>query len=356
MTSGDPSSQSKALDMYRGYLPAHELPSALKPVLDRFSIYDRLRIKLEEQETDPQFWKMMTEFLSNKIVLRTGGQRYEFALTEPGEMKKALMAIHYDLHLEVRQRGTLLPVYYLCRTKWDYWSEYGLIVEDLYASPGYPFHDQRLVKLMQFSHEAYYLRLSQMRARATAIVEGSESLSPDSECTDKLLYDVGRYVFQAIWHEDQKPALAACAAFDLRRFRLAMESLYMCLSGDLCYLRGVMSEQFYRFFTSVYPQPALVALLRSIQEADGATLASLPQRVRPLYFCLSRAFGTFLKKEIHWKSGLHPLPLYKVLFANMSRLEILHENLKDNPEVKEAAETLNLESDAIIEKILGRNG
>ena len=71
---------------------------------------------------------------------------------------------------------------------------------------------------------------------------------------------------------------------------------------------------------------------------------------------MSKAFGTFLKKEIQWKSGLHPLPLYKILFANMSRLEILNENLRDKPEVKEAAETLNRESDAIIEKILGRNG
>lgn len=356
MTSGNPSPQSKALDIYRGCLPAHELQGALKPVLDRLAIYDRLRINLEEQETDPQFWKMMTKFLAEKIVLRANGLRYEFALTEPGEVKKALRAIHYDLHLEVRQRDTLLPVYYLCRTKWDYWSEYGLIVEDLYSSPGYPFHDQRLVKLMQVSHEAYYLRLSQMRDRTTAMIKGIDSLFPDSECTDQLLYDVGRYVFQAIWHEDQKPALAACAAFGLGRFRLAMESLYMCLSGDLCYLRGVLSEQFYRFFTAVYPQPALVALLRSIQEADGATLASLPQRVRPLYFRMSKAFGTFLKKEIQWKRGLHPLPLYKILFANMSRLEILQESLGDNPALKEAAETLSQESDAIIEKILGQNG
>ena len=90
MTGGNPSPQSKALDIYRGCLPAHELLGALKPVLDRLTIYDRLRINLEEQETDPQFWKMMTKFLAEKIVLRANGLRYEFALTEPGEVKKAL--------------------------------------------------------------------------------------------------------------------------------------------------------------------------------------------------------------------------------------------------------------------------
>ena len=356
MSRGNSSPQTRASDIQHVFLPGNDLKNALQPLLDKLRQYDRLRVELEERATDQQFWKKMTEFLVEKIVIRTDWQQHEFALTAPLEVKNALKAIHYDLHLEVRQRHTLLPVYYLCRTKWDYWSEYGLIVEDLYASPGYPFHDERLVKLMQISHEVYYLRLSQMRDRTAAIVKGSDSLFPDSECLDNFLYDVGRHVFQAIWHEDQKPALAACEAFDLGRFRMAMEGLYLCLSGDLCYLRGVLTEQFFRFFTYVYPQPVLVALLRLIQEADGATLASLPQRTRPLYFRLSRAFGTFLKKEVQWKSGLHPLPLYKILFANMSRIELLQESLKHNPAVKEAAKKLDLESDAIIEKILGGNG
>jgi len=209
--------------------------------------------------------------------------------------------------------------------------EYGLIVEDLYASPGYPFHDERLVKLMQAGHEVYYLRLSQMRDRACTMLERVERPGAQSGwATDELLYEVGRYVFQAMWHEDQKPALAACRAFGLVRFAHAMELLYLCLSSDLCSLRGALHEKLFWFFERVYPQPPLVKLLRAIQEADGAILADLPQRARPLYSRLSAAFGSFLKKETTWKKGHGPLPLYKILFSNFSRLDLVRSALTDN--------------------------
>jgi hypothetical protein len=355
MIGGYSSLQLKTSVIHRGYAASDNLKNILMPLIDIFTYYDRMRITLEEKETDFHFWEKMTEVLSKRITIRTDCGWYDVKLKHPVSVKKAVRCIHYDLHVEIRQRSNLLPVYYLCRTKCDYWSEYGLIVEDLYASPGYPFHDERLVKLMQNNHEVYYLRLAQMRNEASAMFKGIESGSLLSHRTDELLYEVGRYVFQAIWHEDQKPALAACSAFGIERFRQAMELLYLCLSGDLCNLRGVLTEQVFQFFTCVYPQPALVALLRMIQEADGATLAALPQRVKPLYFRLSRAFGSFLKKDVTWKNGRNPVPLYKILFGNLSRLELLPAMLKDNGDVNEAVAKIGKESDVIIDKILDKN-
>ena len=45
--------------------------------------------------------------------------------------------------MDVRQLDSRMPVYFLCRLRKDYWSEYSLIVEDLYRSPGYPLTDER---------------------------------------------------------------------------------------------------------------------------------------------------------------------------------------------------------------------
>jgi hypothetical protein len=352
MSNGQVSPYQTAGSNHYAYPPLRDPKIAVRPLVEKLGQYDRMRAVLEQQGTDRGFWKAMTEVLSEKIVLRSDWFRYAVALTEPEAVKSAVRAIHYDLHLEIRQRSTLIPAYYLCRTKWDYWSEYGLIVEDLYASPGYPFHDERLVKLMQAGHEVYYLRLARMRHSAAAMFKGIASLPRLSQLTDELLYEVGRYIFRAIWHEDQKPALAACGAFSLVRFRQAMELLYLCLSGDLCELRGALTERFFKFFKCVYPQPALGALLHRIQEADGATLAALPQKVRPLYSQLSAAFSSFLKQEVLWREGRSPLPLFKVLFGNLSRLELLPEMLKGDSVLKAAVEKLEKESGAIIGKIL----
>ena len=153
MSSGQVSLCQTAGSNHYAYPPLRDPKIAVRPLVEKLGQYDRMRAVLEQQGTDRGFWKAMTEVLSEKIVLRSDWFRYAVALTEPEAVKSAVRAINYDLHLEIRQRSTLIPAYYLCRTKWDYWSEYGLIVEDLYASPGYPFHDERLVKLMQAGHE-----------------------------------------------------------------------------------------------------------------------------------------------------------------------------------------------------------
>jgi len=47
-----------------------------------------------------------------------------------------------------------------------------------------------------------------------------------------------------------------------------------------------------------------------------------------------------------------PLLLYKILFSNLSRLELLPEMLREVGGVKAAADKLEQESDLIIRKIL----
>jgi hypothetical protein len=155
-----------------------------------------------------------------------------------------------------------------------------------------------------------------------------------------------------MWHEDQRPAFAASWVLHLDRFSQALELLYLCLTGDLCELRAVANDEFSRFFTDVYPQPAVRAFLQMLECADGAALASFPQKALPLYRRLSTSFGSFLKKEVAWGDRKLKLPLYKILFGNFGHLDIVRNVLAGNEEVEKAARSLEEASGAVIGEIL----
>lgn len=329
-----------------------DLTAALAPMILRLGRFDELRLAVAAEGGNVAILEEMTEILSRPTKIESGPIKFEVALTEPNKVRTALSALHYDLHFEVRQPGTLLPVYYLCRARWDYWLEYGLVVEDLYVSPGYPGHDERVVKLMRFGHEVYYVCLGQFRARMAETMYGDRRGSRGtSQKIDGLLYRLGRRVFQAMWHEDQRPAIAASVVFHLDRFQQALELLYLCLTGSLCELRGAANAEFFRFFTDVYPQPAVCAFLKMLESVDGGVLASFPQKAFPLYRRLSTSFGSFLKKEVAWGDRKLNLPLYKILFGNFSHLDIVQNVLAGNEEVEKAARALEEVSGAVIGEI-----
>jgi hypothetical protein len=159
--------------------------------------------------------------------------------------------------------------------------------------------------------------------------------------TDRRLYQVGRHVLEAAWHEDQAVGLLAATHLQLAQFARAIEILYLALSGDLCELRSLPQREFIaEFFERLYPQPAIIAFLTLLADLDGAALNRLPDKALKLYTRLSKAFGQFLELQVTWGGRRVRLPLHKLVLANVTRLGTVAEELNANTVVREAAERL----------------
>jgi hypothetical protein len=333
-------------DDWRPSRPCREL---LAPLLSLLCRYDQLRGRLESEGGRVRDLGKLAETLDQTVGLQGSWRAEEVRLSDPGTLRFALNGLGlWDVHADVRRLDTGLPAYYLCRTVSDCWSEYGLVVEDLHVSPGYPMVDDRFVRLMRYGHEAWYIRLSPLREAAARALcsRGARDPHPASDHqVDALLYAAGRNVFSAAWHEDQRLALRVAMQFHLPTFLSAMELLYLVLSGEMCELRATLTDDLTRFFEHVYPQPAILALLRRLPVLDGGAMADLPQAALGLYSRLSAAFAGFLRTDVPWatapagqESGR--VSLSKLVFANCGRLERVAPPLSDWPEVSDAAARL----------------
>jgi hypothetical protein len=319
--------------------PAVDPHQALAPLLTQLAAYDRLRLQLEQEGGKIADLEQVTQVLREKIPVRGAYTDYRVALAGPHSLKQALHSVgHGDLHLQVRLLPTRMPVFYLCKSHRDYWGEYSLIVEDLYQSPGYPLVDDRFVKLLLYGRETYCLRLSPYREEAGALV--TPAARATSRQVDNLLHQVGRHVFQAAWHEDQRLGIVVANHFGLSRFRQAIELLYLCLSGDLCALRLAVGDQMLQFFQDVYTQPAIQAFLAKLTLLEGQELNDVPQQALKLYPRLSRAFSRFLGQEVEWGQEKMIIPLYKLIYGNFYRLDLVAQTLQDNHVVREGKTAL----------------
>lgn len=347
--------QSHLSGIYSGefrssYRRAEVIERELQPVLARIREYDAERLRLEKRGGDLRDLARITEIMKNPVTVQTLYGSTILSLADQQRLQSAISAIDCDLHLEVRQLQTMMPVYYLSRLNRDFWSEYRLIVEDLYMSPGFPLHDERFVKLMKFGHEVYHLRLSQFRpgvARIAAVNPGDSAAR-----IDLILMDLGRNIFQAAWHDDQRLGMSAAVEWGLPEFRQTIELLYLCLSGELCELRSMINPDMKRFFEEVYPHPPIRSLLEQLPGLDGERLTELPRQAAILYRELSLAFTRFLSSEIAWGWQRRPLPLWKILYANFSRLALAGKELRDEATFIHGAGSLEEESHRVVRKIL----
>ena len=223
----------------------------LSPLILRLGCYDDLRQQLEQKGGSLTTLENMTLLLNEPIHIKSYWGESKAALSDQKGLRELIREVSYDVRLDIRRLDHGLPVYYLFRQDTDYWSEYSLIVQDLYLSPGFPMIDERFVKFMYVGHEEYALRLAQFREPLRKMVTAAES--GDAYTLDKILYKLGRHVFQAAWHDDQRPGFLTAQHFNLLHFKQAIELLYLCLSGELCELRGAVDD------------PMLPSLTRSIR-------------------------------------------------------------------------------------------
>lgn len=336
---------------YRKNLDPAELAKALEPVIRHLTMYDDMRVKLETRGGHIRDISKISAHLAQPVVTNSEGREYKLSLIDPDSARSTLREIgHWDLHFAVRILETQMPAYYICRTHSDYWSDYTMIMEDLYCSPGYPMVDERFVKLMRSGHESFHLRLSPFSERLKAVL-GKDNKKTRKKA-DRILRDIGKEVFQAAWHEDQRLAFSVSSAFNVPGFRDCIELLYLCLNGDLFGLRRGVEDQMLDFFRSVYPQPAIHDLLKLLPLLDGRELNALPDRALEMYAKLSESFSRLLHVETEWGRMGSRMPIYKLVFANVNRMQLIGEKVKDLPEVRDAVSKLDKECRKVIAEIV----
>jgi hypothetical protein len=325
----------------------------LQPLLRRLRQYDLQRVKLESAGGALGDFDHLTKTLNSTFTLKGRYRDYKVSLAEQDELAHALNQIgNFDLHMNIRMLDTGMPVYYICRVERDYWMEYSLIVEDLYRSPSYNWQDERFAKLMYMGHEYYFLRLSLFRNRLSESLSDRETGQPDRREVDEFIYSLGRHIFQAAWHEDQRPGMLTAEHFGLTKFHNAIELLYLCLSGELCQLRSSIDDRFLNFFEKTYPQPAIHSFLKRLVKLQGSELDEIPKNTLPLYARLIGAFSEFLEVGVIWGIENVELPLYKLIFSNFSRLDLVSAKLRENPDIVAAAGKLESTSQEVIGKIV----
>lgn len=326
--------------------------SSVEPLVAHLRAYDEMRKTYEDKGLRLEDLPEVSRHLQQQIEMpgRYRG-KIRASLHDPKSLRQALDDIgDWDLHLAIRRRESKMPVYYLCRTYSDYWTNYRFIIEDLYLSPGYPLHDDRFVKLMHQSREKYHLRLAPFRQPIMSSL-CNDPKNTDSK-SDRLLRNLGEHIFQCAWHEDQRLAFRCAETLGLPNFKTAIETLYLCLSSDLWTLRNFLEEDIARFFEEVYPQEAILSLLTKLQDWDDLEISSLPERALELYIRLSLEFSALLHTNVPWRRTKGCLPLYKLVFANADRMDIIGRELKEEKALTQRTRRLEQRAADILVEII----
>ena len=333
-----------------GYSPT-DIRAELDPLIKCLQFYDTRRVSLERFGGRMEDLKILTRILTDPVTLPHGSGATQAPLTDQDRIKQALFHIHPNLHMSVRQLPFGMPVYYLYRKMrcWD--ANYHFVIEEFYTSPGYPRQNTKFIKLMHGGHETFYLNMAPFR---TPYAEMTRQKDPEDrrQIDDFLCDGVGRHVFQSAWHEDQQLGNAISKVLDLPEFQYAIELLYLCLSADPCELRSAVTEEMKLFFRNIYPQPAICRLLEILPGFDGALLNNLSNMALDLYKYLSKEFGRFLASEILWGHLGEPTPLWKIIYANSSRLETIGRALRAAPRIDKAKQRLMKVSQSVISALL----
>lgn len=329
------------------------LREGLKPLLEAFGKYDSLRRRLMESGGNAHDLEQLAALLRDKVTILTGTDERRVSLDDPDNMEVLLREFtRHELRLEYRVGDHGFPVYYFCRFYPGHHALAVTVVEDLYRSPDYPMPDERFARLMSGGHVRAFLRLSQYRPRVALMLDKGEY--GQNHSADEVLHTSARHVLHAAWNEDQRVAMLTARHFGLSVFWRAVELLSLILHSDLCELRSASGELCIQFFRDIYPQPTFQALFTKLPQAVGEQLHRLSAEAIELHSQLRLAFRSFLLAEVQREGYPGMIPLYRLVFANIDRLDRISGDPAIGEAVRQEAERLESKSMRVIESILGK--
>ncbi len=295
----------------------------LKHLMWVMTEYDDMRFRLEHEGGGRGLLGEITQVLGKEVRVSGPYGERNVCLGKPDMLRKSLLEVGLpEVIFSVRRIEYGMPTYYLCRVRRDWYGMYCLIVEDLYMSHDYPLLDRRFARLMTGGHEQFYLRLSTFRGETGRILSDGGTASGVE--IDMFLYSLGRCVFQAAWHSDQRFAFLVSGGLGVPSLRHAVELLYLTLSSDLSALRRLVSGEMTRFFRECHPNPGIIRLLAILDSLDANDMGALAKRGLEAYRRLSRQMNRFLDTEIRWNGeGAAPIQMWKPVIANIGRLSMV---------------------------------
>ena len=134
--------------------------------------------------------------------------------------------------------------------------------------------------------------------------------------------------------------------------RACVSVLYLALSADLCDLRNAVNDDLLTFFVDVYPQPAIHAFLLELVDMDGDEMNKIFNRSFERFSLLQSAFGEFVTTKVIWGARETPVPIHKLLFANITRLGGVAKLLKEDTTFQAAVTKLEEEAQRITCELL----
>jgi hypothetical protein len=149
-------------------------------------------------------------------------------------------------------------------------------------------------------------------------------------------------------------AYLVARAFGMPGLFQATELLYLTLSTDLCTLRDAADVALRRFFVEDYPQPAIAGLLDNLERLDGHDIDRIPRTARYLHGRLATVFQRFLETEVNWPPARRRMPIYKLVLANISRLDRVARVLADDRVLTGAAKSLEADAAGIIAVLVAK--
>ncbi|MDP8210985.1 MAG: hypothetical protein RAO94_12950 [Candidatus Stygibacter australis] len=319
----------------------------LSVLINQLLKYEEVRSKLENQDGKIEDLTLINSILTEKITFRPRYHTYNVSLIDQDSIRQLMFALD-NYHLDVRRLEHGLPVYYICRKKHNYRGNYDMIVEDIYRSRGYDFEDNRFVKLMSSGKEVYFLRLSHLRKKLC----NNDYTDLENHSIDSVIKSLGRNIFQYAWHEDQILGFTTARKLGIRNFQDAIELLYLCLNSELCELRSKVNDKLLKQLMIVYPQKAIYDFVKMITKMEGSKLDKLPNKALKQYARLSKAYNSLLKTEVLWGKGKQFIPLYKIIFGNFFRMNMVGKKLRHNKILIAAKKEFENISKDVIAKIL----
>lgn len=334
----------------------------LAPLFKYLRKLDTERSTLEQHGGSITNLERISQILNHVFHLEsTTGMDRPCRLSDPRDLRSIIgECSDYTVHLEIRTRHHGIPVYYCCRTRQDVFTEYSLVVEDYYRSPSYPMDDERFVSLRLRGREEYFLRLSQFRAAVNRMLgEGNPSagdgchyaVDSNHYAVDSCLYAAGRWVFSAAWHESQRPARLVARCFGLDSFERAVECLHLILTSDPCELRARVDDKLIRFFDEVYPQDSIRTYLRMLTGMCGVELDATWRKALGLQRELTIQYRQFLETEVKWGVLKSDIPLWKIVYGNYGRMDVIGGTLRSSRVLQRASEHLEKKAYELIQRL-----